>query len=167
MSTLEKDILQHFGDKLRIRVCGLHIQDQKLLLVKHQSVGKDGTFWAPPGGGMHFGETSAQALLREMKEETGLEVRQYEFAFVHEFIDPPLHAIELFFEIHQADGLASKGHDPEMHHDRQLIEEIRYMTLEEIHALPEHSKHQVLVGLKSFDALVSKRGYSIFNPKGI
>lgn len=167
MNILENEILHHFGEKLRIRVCGLHIQENKLLLIKHNSIGKEGIFWAPPGGGMNFGETSEQTLVRELKEETGLDVKQYKFAFVHEFIAPPLHAIELFFEVLQAEGIAYKGHDPEMHDERQLIEEIRYMSIEEIHALPTHAKHDVLVGLNSLEELVAKRGYSIFNPQGI
>lgn len=30
--------------------------------------------WCPPGGHMEFGETNEQAVIREVKEETGLEI---------------------------------------------------------------------------------------------
>jgi 8-oxo-dGTP diphosphatase len=167
MNTLDKDILQHFGNKLRLRVCGLHIQDHKLLLIKHKSIGKSGVLWAPPGGGVEFGETSAQALRRELMEETGLQILAHEFAFVHEFINPPLHALELFFWIHESAGTLMRGLDPEMHQERQMIEEVCYMSIEDIQAIPEDSKHQLLLGLTSLDQLHAKKGYSIFNPQGI
>ena len=167
MSNLSKNILTQFGNKLRLRVCGIHIQDNKLLLIKHKSLGVDGTFWAPPGGGMEFGETALQTLQREMKEETGLHVRTASFTFVHEFLNPPLHAIELFFTIDELEGELIRGHDPEMHGDQQLIEEVAYLSLEEIQALPDTQKHYVLVDLKKLDDLVQKQGYSIFNPSGI
>jgi len=43
---------------------------EKILLVKH----RDMPIWVLPGGGLEQGETPEQAVIREVYEETGLEV---------------------------------------------------------------------------------------------
>ena len=47
------------------------IEEDKVLLTKRRDVG----FWCLPGGAVDAGETIAQAGLREVKEETGVEVQ--------------------------------------------------------------------------------------------
>lgn len=167
MNSLDADVLHHFGNKLRIRVCGLYIENNKLLLLKHKVVNDSGIFWAPPGGGMEFGETSAQTLIRELKEETGLTAIKHEFAFVHEFINPPLQAIELFFRIYQMEGTLNMGEDPEMGKGSQIIEGVQYLSCEEINAIPNDQKHHILMGIKDLHELFERSAYSIFNPQGI
>ncbi|MFH0836340.1 MAG: NUDIX domain-containing protein [Candidatus Micrarchaeota archaeon] len=58
----------------------------KFLLVK--SSGKWGGKWLIPGGGIDFGETSEDALRREFREETGLELHSIELLEVEEVINP-------------------------------------------------------------------------------
>ena len=45
-----------------------------LLLLGHRAGAHGAGTWAPPGGHLEFGETVAQCALREVLEETGLEV---------------------------------------------------------------------------------------------
>ncbi|WP_232064539.1 NUDIX domain-containing protein [Rhodocytophaga rosea] len=98
MTDIAEEVKKTFGQKLRVRVCGICLQDDQILLVNHRGLGKTNTFWAPPGGGMHFGESAAQTLEREFKEETGLQIKTGRFLFVNEFIGKELHAIELFLK---------------------------------------------------------------------
>ena len=104
MNRIREKIVEQFGNKLRIRVCGLCIEDEEILLVNHHSLNKNGDFWGPPGGGMDFGQSAEENLKREFIEETGLNIEIERFLFVHEYLSPPLHAIELVFKVKRIDG---------------------------------------------------------------
>ena len=55
----------------RIGVFALIFDDQGHILLGHR---RDTDWWNLPGGGMELGETVDEALCREVREETGLEV---------------------------------------------------------------------------------------------
>src|SRR5437667_4724354 len=55
----------------RIGVFALIFNHEKHILLGHR---RDIDWWNLPGGGMEFGETVDEALCREVREETGLEV---------------------------------------------------------------------------------------------
>ncbi len=58
--------------EFNIRVTGVLIQNDEILLVQ-QKVNSNRN-WSLPGGRLEQGETLQQGLVREMKEETGLDV---------------------------------------------------------------------------------------------
>ncbi|WP_439882384.1 NUDIX domain-containing protein [Pontibacter sp. MBLB2868] len=150
-----------YAQNLRVRVCGVCIKNDKLLLVRHgHTLGND-AFWAPPGGGLLFGESMEQCLKREMLEETGLQVKVGRFLFVNEFLQKPLHAIEFFFEVQVAEGSLTTGTDPEAAPDQQLIEQVQWLTIKEILALPVKDKHRSLQYLISLDDLLGQDHYFV------
>jgi 8-oxo-dGTP diphosphatase len=106
--------IQHYKQKTRVRICGLMLQDGKILLVNHAGLNASNEFWHLPGGGIEKDERIQNCLIREIKEETGLNVKVAEFLFMNEFIEGELHAIELFFKCEIISGAIKKGEDPEV-----------------------------------------------------
>jgi 8-oxo-dGTP diphosphatase len=130
-----------FGDKLRIRACGLCYQGDAILLVKHNI---DGQFlWSPPGGGVEFGESIEDTLIREFREETCLDVEPGNFLFLHEFISAPLHAIEFFYKINSFTGELALGSDPELK-EHNIIVDTGFFNQQHISQLPKSHLHHVL-----------------------
>jgi ADP-ribose pyrophosphatase YjhB (NUDIX family) len=82
---------------IRIRVAGVLIKDNQILLVRHEKNAK--SYWLLPGGGVDFGETAEEALIREFKEEVGLTIEVGKLVFVHDSIPPDRHrqTLNLYF----------------------------------------------------------------------
>jgi 8-oxo-dGTP diphosphatase len=89
------------GDKPTIRVAGLLIHEGSILMVE-QGRGDD-RYWLLPGGGVLFGETLADALRRELREELGMRVGVQGLVAIVESISPDpeyaKHVVHLVFEI--------------------------------------------------------------------
>jgi 8-oxo-dGTP diphosphatase len=148
------DVARVYGNRIRIRVCGIYLKNDSILLVNHASVGPEG-FWAPPGGGLEFGESLEETLVREFREETGLEVTVGPFLFGCEFINEPLHAVELFFRIEKSDGEVIVGTDPEL----PIINDVRWMDLNELKALKNGELHGILRNINNLEELLKFNGF--------
>ncbi len=57
--------------KLRVAACAIVFDDAGRVLLNQRA---DNQHWALPGGGLELGESIEACCLREMREETGLEV---------------------------------------------------------------------------------------------
>lgn len=121
---------QLYGNRIRVRVCGICIENEQILLVCHRPILGDKDYWCPPGGGVDIGETAEEALKREFLEETGYEVEVGKLLKTKEFVQPPLHAIELYFSVKIISGNLIKGHDPEMNTNEQLIKDVSWLPLQ-------------------------------------
>lgn len=130
-----------YGHTLRVRVCGLIFKGESLLLAKHSIDGN--TLWAPPGGGLEFGESIADALKRECKEETNIDVTDTKFLFFTEHIDPPLHAIELFYHILAYEGHPTLGRDPETP-KTPVLTDLRFFSPDELRLISNKNLHKCL-----------------------
>lgn len=155
---MEGKVAQKYGNKLRVRVSGLLVYDGKLLMLQHSGLNSSNIFWAPPGGGQQTGESCEAALEREFKEETGLSIIPKQFLFVHEYLEPPLHALELFFLAEIKNGTMHLGKDPEMG-DQQILKAIRWMSFDEINKLPQQEKHNIFNILNTSEAILNASGY--------
>lgn len=147
-----------YGNRLRVRACGLLIESERLLMVNHRSLSKS-DFWAPPGGGVDFGESVTTCLQREMTEETGLQTEVAEFLFACEFIQEPLHAIELFFRLTRIGGSLITGIDPEMNTEDQIIDGVRFLNGDEIRNMDKHTLHGIFRFVEEPLQIMGLRGY--------
>lgn len=148
------EITNMYGGKVRVRVCGLLANEEAILLVRHSGINNGSDLWIPPGGGVEFGEHLSEALKREFSEETGLIVEVGDFQAGFEFVQPPLHAIELFFWVHSdSTKIPALGVDPEL--TEPIIQELRFVTFEELTLMPKESKHTILQNIHDYNDLLN------------
>jgi 8-oxo-dGTP diphosphatase len=93
-------ILMDLMEEQRPRVTSavLVVSGDKFLLGERNKENYNG-YWVIPGGGVKFGETVQDAAIREIKEETGLDVEIIDFIGHKEAINVPgnYHSIIFFF----------------------------------------------------------------------
>ena len=84
-------------DRPRVRVAALILIDGRVVLARHRVT--TATYHLLPGGGVDYRETLAQAVAREVREETGLEVAVGPLLFANDTIDPhgTRHVVNLTF----------------------------------------------------------------------
>lgn len=154
---MKNTVQTFYGNRLRVRACGICVHEEALLMVNHQGI-TDDNFWAPPGGGIEFGESAVDCLKREFKEETGLDISATGFLFACEFIGQPLHAIELFFNVTSESVHLKTGMDPEPG-SPQVIREVKFMTWEEIASTPVNQLHGVFKLIRHPSEITALNGY--------
>jgi len=65
--------------RTNVRVSAIILKDDKILLIHRKKNGEE--YWVFPGGGVEDTETPEQGIIREVKEETGLDVLKCKLAF--------------------------------------------------------------------------------------
>jgi 8-oxo-dGTP diphosphatase len=143
---------------IRPRVCGICIENDKVLMLKHEPGFGMPYFWLPPGGGIEMGETMENALQREFLEETGLEIKVGKLLFINQFVHLPFHAIEFFFLVEVIGGKLSIGYDPEFSATEQLIADVRFMNFDEILTIPQAYLHNTFWNCKNTTELLQVQG---------
>jgi ADP-ribose pyrophosphatase YjhB (NUDIX family) len=98
----------------KVDVRGAVFSENKILLVKEKSDG----CWTLPGGWADVGESPAENVEKEIREESGFIARARKLAMVHDRLKhphPPLayHIYKLFFICDLIGGEASSSHETE------------------------------------------------------
>jgi ADP-ribose pyrophosphatase YjhB (NUDIX family) len=85
---------------MRVRTTGVVVEDGRILLLNQDT--DTGRSWSLPGGKLETGETIAGALVREMKEETGLDVEPGRLLYVCDHV--PAEVVHMTFEATRTGG---------------------------------------------------------------
>jgi 8-oxo-dGTP diphosphatase len=97
------------AERPRIRVAALITLDGRVVLVRHRR--GSSVYHLLPGGGVDYRETLEDAVIREVLEETGLEVSLGRLLFASDTIDPhgSRHVVNLTFEAFITGGLITSS----------------------------------------------------------
>jgi 8-oxo-dGTP diphosphatase len=123
------------SNRLRVRVCGIIVAEGSVLMVHMQSPTRKEPIWTPPGGGLEYGETLRNGVVREVLEETGLIVDPRYIMYTSEFIKAPYHAVEYYWYCELTGGHLRLGTDPEYSAENQFLKSVDFLAL---HSLADH-----------------------------
>jgi len=112
--------------------------DDKVLMIRTY---KWSNLWGIPGGKIKTNETSYAALVREVKEETNLDVQDVEFVMVHDCIHSreffkPAHFLLLNYVAHTSSSDVTLNEE---------ADEYRWVTIEEAYDLPLNKPTRTLL----------------------
>ena len=109
-------------------------EDDRMLLVRQHHEGRD--IWMVPGGAIEEGEHGYQAAVREIREETGLDIEIDRFLWHVEEVSERGQRFVSIYLAKPINSLAEPilGADPELG-DEQVLREVRFMSREEIDGL--------------------------------
>ena len=116
---------------MHVRVTGVVIEGDSILLLNQDT--DTGRAWSLPGGKVEEGEPFAAALVREMREETGLEVEPGRLLYVCDHLPANgSHVVHLTFEASRVGG--SVG-DVAVGADTRPIRGVEFVKLADLPAL--------------------------------
>lgn len=84
--------------RFHITVKAIVIYKGKILTLKRVKPSTDGLgYWEMPGGGLEYGETPHEALIRELKEETNLDIKILKPVYTFTAIRPDYQTVGIGF----------------------------------------------------------------------
>lgn len=113
----------------QIRVTGILIENDKILLVQQKV--SDKRNWSLPGGRLERGETLQQGLIREMKEETGLDVELVRMLYVCDVAASANTVLHITFLLKRIGGEITL---PTNEFDENPIHDVKFVPVSELEA---------------------------------
>ena len=140
-----------YGKKTRIRVCGLLIKNDQILMINHSGLNEENIFWSLPGGGVDENEDIKEALIREFREEVNLKINIGTLLYINEAKIGALHAIEFYFQVFSEEQKPTLGHDPELN----ILTGIDWKSIEDYRQIKHSHRINIFEGYNSFNDFAS------------
>ena len=134
------------------RVRAIIISQNKIILIKR--IKSNETYWVFPGGGVEPNEAKEEALIREIKEELGLDIKVKELFLERPSDKPGTEGItEYFFKAEVIGGKLGSGDGPEYQNNTYYegaheIDLVNINDLPKINFKPEEVKNLVIKSFK-------------------
>lgn len=110
-----------------IRITGILIENNEILLVQQKL--SDKRNWSLPGGRLERGETLSQGLIREMKEETGLDVEIVRMLYLCDVAASSNTILHITFLIKRIGGEIEL---PSNEFDENPIHDVKFVPISEL-----------------------------------
>ena len=110
-----------------IRVTGILIENGKILLVRQRV--SDKRNWSLPGGRVERGETLNQGLIREIKEETGVEAEIVRLLYVCDVAASDNTVLHITFLLKRTGGEITL---PSNEFDENPISDVKFVSISEL-----------------------------------
>ena len=110
-----------------IRITGILIENNEILLVQQKL--SDKRNWSLPGGRLERGETLSQGLIREMKEETGLDVEIIRMLYLCDVAASSNTILHITFLIKRIGGEIEL---PSNEFDENPIHDVKFVPISEL-----------------------------------
>jgi len=151
----DKIIMKGSGG-MRNRVGGIYIENSKILLIHRNKIvdGEVKDYYCIPGGGVEDNEDNISTLIREMKEELGIDLIDYEKEPSYTYQSDK--GMEYYYKIYKFDGVIGTGEGPEFtspsykDHGSYELEFVKIKDLIDgkINLLPPFMKEKLISDLK-------------------
>lgn len=127
------------SQNIKIRCRGLIVNEGRLLVVKHT---EESDFYALPGGKLDKGENVEECVIREIKEELGVEVANPELKYVYRWEDKNGgDNLDFCFKIPNGEDFVDLSNN-ERSHSFEIVE-LRWMEKgEDLNLLPKEIKEE-------------------------
>ncbi|MFN3953439.1 MAG: NUDIX domain-containing protein [Pararhodobacter sp.] len=124
--------MQRAGEGPRLAARAVIVHEERLLVVNAYP-GRQSDLWCAPGGGVERGASLPDTLLREVHEETGLQIRVGEPCLINEFHDPRsgFHQVDIYFRA----SIVAGRPDPGWRDPAGVVNRHRLVTEAELRAL--------------------------------
>lgn len=110
-----------------IRATGVLVEDNKILLVRQKV--SDKRSWSLPGGRVERGETLEQGLIREIREETGLDVEIVRLLYLCDVAASDNTVLHITFLLKRTDGDITL---PSNEFDENPISDVRFVPVSDL-----------------------------------
>jgi len=111
-----------------VRITGVLVEEDRILLVEQDVT--ESRHWSLPGGTLELGETIEQCLIREMKEETGLDVSVDGLLYVCDRFQEDRHVVHITLSISRRGGDLGTGKGAEFAVGK--IKSVKMVLLDEL-----------------------------------